>query len=186
MVDTNGLPLVFDTTCLCHFAIADRIDVLGSLPAGQVCLTTTVVIEELKRGVSKYPQLAVMADQEWLTIERMDSSLSRLTGFISWANRIGSDPERDLGEASVMAVAEELGATAIMDDLSAKRIVKRYHTEVHGTLWLLAEFWRDGKSTKVGVCNLIDPLLDSGMRLPCGRGEFPDFARRKKLGPYRR
>lgn len=181
-LDINGL--VFDTTCLSHFAIADRIDVLGHYVSGVPCYSTTVVLDEIRRGAVKYPQLEAVAAQEWISFQRMDSSVERLTSFVRWTTMFGSQNDRDLGEASVMAVAAELNVTALVDDQAAKRVALQHHGEVHGTLWLLAEVWRVGGATEVQLCNLVNALADSGMRLPCNGTEFPDFVKENKLGRW--
>ena len=50
----SGLPLVFDTTCLSHFARADRLDVLGDLVAGVESYISDGVWAEIReeRGIS--------------------------------------------------------------------------------------------------------------------------------------
>jgi len=119
--------LVFDTTCLSHFARADR-----------------------------------------------------LRRFTVWTGRVGAGT-RDLGEASVLAAAEELDAVALVDERDATRVGRAYGIEVHGTVWLLAQACRDGKVTEVGAGNLVDALSATGMRLPCTGAEFPRFVREHGL-----
>ena len=181
-MDCTGL--VFDTTCLSHFAIADRVDVLGDLVKGLPCHSTTVVLEEVRRGAARHEQLRAIFEQEWITVQRIDASIDRLATFVRWTERIGSGNDRDLGEASVLAVAAELGATAVVDDLAAKKVALHHYPKVHGTLWLLAEAWKIGKATEVQVCNLVNSLIDSGMRLPCTGNDFSDFVKENRMGPW--
>jgi predicted nucleic acid-binding protein len=47
----------------------------------------------------------------------------------------------------VFAVAELRCGTAITDDQSATRVARKFGLEVHGTIWLLARAYRDGKLT---------------------------------------
>ncbi len=178
--------LVFDTTCLSHFAIADRVDVLGDLVNGLPCHSTSVVFEEIRRGAARHSQLETILEQEWLSVRRIDESIDRLTAFVEWTNRIGTRADRDLGEASVLALAVELGSTAVVDDLAAKSVALRHYPKVHGTLWLLAEAWRVGRATEVQACNLVNSLIDSGMRLPCTSSDFPDFVKGNRMGPWSR
>lgn len=56
--------LVFDTMVLSAFAKADRLDLLGSLLAGSDCFTTDVVLDEIRRGIADWPQLASVEDSE--------------------------------------------------------------------------------------------------------------------------
>lgn len=114
----------------------------------------------------------------------IDASLERLGSFVSWADRMGVEGGNDLGESSVLAVAEELGFTAVVDDRHARTVASTHYSEVHGTLWLLAEAWRIERATENQVCNLVTALHDSGMRLPCLGNDFPRFARKHRIGPW--
>jgi len=49
--------LVFDATCLSHFARAERLDVLRDLLVDKECWTTRVVLEEVRHGVTAHPSL---------------------------------------------------------------------------------------------------------------------------------
>ncbi|WP_117209725.1 hypothetical protein [Allorhizocola rhizosphaerae] len=167
--------LVFDTTCLSHFARADRLDVLGDLLAGTECLVPHVVREELREGSQRYPELAQILSLEWLQVVGLES-LDRLKRFATWANRVGSGA-RNVGEASVLSLAEELGATALIDDRDATRVGRSFGVDVHGTIWLLAISCRAGKLTEPAASNLVEALAHTGMRLPCTGIEFARFAR---------
>jgi predicted nucleic acid-binding protein len=184
----NGIEcsgLVFDTTCLRHFAIADRIDVLGDLVKGIPCRTTSVVVDELRRRMPEIPELQRVFDQSWISVEPIDATLERLGNFVTWAERIGSKGGHDLGEAGVLAVASELRFTAVIDERHARAVSAAHYTDVHGTLWLLAEAWRIDRATEVQVCSLVDALRESGMHLPCTGSGFPQFARLERLGPWK-
>lgn len=171
--------LVFDTTGLSHFTRADRLDVLGDLVAGTESLVTQVVREEIRDGGNDYPELAQILEVEWLRVVALDS-LDRLRRFALWTGRIGAGT-RDLGEASVLAVAEELGGTAVIDDQRAARVGRAHGVEVHGTIWLLAGACRDGKLTEVAASNLVDNLAATRMRLPCTGADFLRYAKANGL-----
>jgi hypothetical protein len=125
-------PLVFDTTCPSYFA---RADVLGDLLVGAATSVPHVVREEIRDGCAVYPALTRVLDVEWLRVVPLDT-LDRLRRFTIWTGRVGAGA-RDLGEASVLAVAEEFGAVALIDDRDATRVGRAHGVEVHGTLWLL-------------------------------------------------
>jgi hypothetical protein len=108
------------------------------------------------------------------------SQLLRPRRFTVWTTRVGAGT-RDLGEASVLAVAEELDATAVIDDQHAARVGRSYGVDVHGTIWLLARSCREGKLTEVAASNLVDVLTATGMRLPCTGADFPRYARTNHL-----
>ncbi|MBN1172843.1 MAG: hypothetical protein JXA67_11765 [Micromonosporaceae bacterium] len=52
--------LVFDTTCLSHFARADRLDVLADLLAGGQSLVPDVVREEIRAGSVNWHSLTAL------------------------------------------------------------------------------------------------------------------------------
>lgn len=179
MTSSAVSPLVFDTTSLSSFARADRLDVLGDLLAGAETHVPHVVREEIRDGIAAHPALAHVLDVEWLRTFPLDT-IGRLRRFTQWASRVGAG-SRNLGEASVLAAAEELGAVALIDDRDATRVGRAYGVSVHGTLWLLGCACRDGKLTEVGAGNIVDSLAATGMRLPCAGADFPRFARVHKL-----
>lgn len=173
------LRLVFDTTCLSHFARADRLDVLGNLLAGTESFVPHVVREEIRDGSNEYPELTRVLDMEWLRVVALDT-LDRLRRFTVWAGRVGAET-RNLGEAGVLAVAEELGAVALIDERGATQVGRSYGIDVHGTIWLLAGACREGKLTEVAASNLLHDLSATGMHLPCTGAEFPRYARTNGL-----
>lgn len=172
-------PLVLDTMCLSHFALIERLDVLGELLNSGECWTTVIVKDELGRGVDEHPVLRNALDLPWLRVAAL-TELHEIQLFVKWSRLIGTS-ERDHGEASVFAACELLDGIAITDDRRAIEVARANGLEVHGTIWLLAQMCRDGKIAEAGVCNLIDMLRDSGMRLPGPGSQFGSFARKHGL-----
>jgi predicted nucleic acid-binding protein len=177
--DPVNSALVFDATCLSHFARAERLDVLRDLLVDKECWTTRVVLEEVRHGVTAHPALNEVLAADWFKIAQLDT-LDEISHFARWAGRVGSG-ERDLGEASVFAAAELCSATAVTDDQEAVRVARSYGLDTHGTIWLLAGACRDGKLSEPAVGNLIDALRATGHRLPCTGAEFPGYARQYRL-----
>jgi predicted nucleic acid-binding protein len=171
--------LVLDANILNHYARADRLDVLGELLAGDTCITTELVLDEVRRGVVVCAALAIVDRVEWLQRERLESD-EELRLFLRWSTRLGAG-RRDLGESSVFACAEYLGAMAITDDRDATRAGRHYGLAVHGSLWLLAGACNDGKLTEQAAGAIIDALRETAARLPCTGPEFPTWARRNGL-----
>ncbi|MFI5844121.1 hypothetical protein ACIA8K_30940 [Catenuloplanes sp. NPDC051500] len=180
MTDRSGISaLVFDTTCLSYFARADRLDVLGDLRAGLSSFVPDPVRLEIRDGLSAHPQLRQVLEVDWLQTVPLDT-LDRIKRLATWASRVGAGP-RHVGEASVLAVAEELSITALIDERDATRTGRAYGVAVHGTIWLLAAACRDGKLTMVAAGNLVDSLGETGMRLPCAGNDFRRFVERHRL-----
>ncbi|MDP9796004.1 putative nucleic acid-binding protein [Catenuloplanes nepalensis] len=152
---------------------------LGDLRAGLDSFIPEPVRMEIRDGAATRPELAQILEADWLQAVPLDT-LDRIKRFTVWAGRIGAG-SRHVGEASVLAVAEELGITALIDDRDATRTARTYGVDVHGTIWLLASACRDGKLTVAAAGNLVEGLSATGMRLPCGGGEFHRFAARHGL-----
>ncbi|QSB16695.1 hypothetical protein JQS43_10665 [Natronosporangium hydrolyticum] len=171
--------LIFDTMILSHFALADRLDVLGELLLGQPCATTTVVLDELRTGAKTRPELAGALELEWVRQLPLDRP-GEIKSFGVWVRRLGATG-RDLGEASVFAAAEHNGAVAITDDRSATRVGRAYRLSVHGTIWLLVRACGAGKLTEAAAGTLVEALRATGHRLPCTGTEFPRYVRQHGL-----
>ncbi|HEX7745477.1 MAG TPA: hypothetical protein VF462_09480 [Micromonosporaceae bacterium] len=171
--------LVFDTTVLHHFALADRLDLLASIVIGQSCATTTVVLDELRSSLAQNRAVEAALELDWLQVIALDTP-AETRCFADWVRRIGAG-SRDMGEASVFAAAEVRGGIAVTDDRTATRVGRAYGLPVHGTIWLLAGGCATGKLTEAGAGALIDALRETGHRLPCTGVEFPSFARRFRL-----
>ncbi|HEX7303323.1 hypothetical protein [Lentzea sp.] len=176
---TRNSPLVLDTMCLTHFALIERLDVLGDLLSSRDCWTTVIVKDEISRGAENYPLLRNALDLPWLHVEALDEIHSILL-FRKWSRAIGTS-DRDHGEASVFAASELLDGVALTDDSKATKVARAHGLEVHGTIWLLAQSCRDGKLTETGAGNIIDMLRGSDMRLPCTGPGFPAYARKHGL-----
>ena len=175
----DASPLVLDATCLSHFARADRLDVMQDLLIGRRCWTTEIVLAELNRGLVEYPMLRHVAEQEWLLVAGLDS-IAEIRLYDTWRKRVGST-ERDQGEASVFAAAEQKAATAITDDRRAAQVGRFYGLDVHGTVWLLAGERRQGNPPLGGTGALLDALRATGHRLPCTGAGFASYARQHGL-----
>jgi predicted nucleic acid-binding protein len=175
----EGQAARFRHDVLSHFALIERLDVLGELLSGRPCWTTAVVRDELSRGVEEHPLLQSALDLPWLEVAALDE-LPEIQLFVKYSRLIGTS-ERDHGEASVFAIGELLGGIALTDDRFATKVARANGLEVHGTIWLLAQLCRDGKITEAGAGNLVDMLRDSSMRLPCTGAQFRSFARKHGL-----
>ncbi|MGV9765687.1 hypothetical protein [Micromonospora tulbaghiae] len=171
--------LVFDTTVLHHFALADRLDVLANVVADSSCATTPIVLDELRSGTERHPMLNSALGLDWMRVIGLDD-VAEIRCFAAWVRRTGAGA-RHMGEASVFAAAEIHGGTAVTDDRDATRVARAYGLSVHGTIWLLATACSAGRMTEVGAGAIIDALRRTGHRLPCTGTEFPAFARRHGL-----
>lgn len=84
-----GRQLAFDTTVLSAFAEADRLDVLGSMLAGDRCYATAIVRDEIRRGLVTRPQLSAVENAEWLEHGDLAPD-AELAAFLRWTERLGT------------------------------------------------------------------------------------------------
>ena len=173
---------VLDTPALHHFALAERLDVLADLLLQDDCWTTCVVTGELKERAERFdlPLLMNAVELEWVKVATLNDNMTELRLFLEWVERIGKG-DRNLGEASVLALAQLKGGVAITDDGDARRVARKHRIQVHGSIWLLARACQQQKMTEVAAGNIINQLRQTGHRLPCTGDEFPRFARRTGL-----
>ncbi|MGX1615970.1 hypothetical protein ACWIF8_19020 [Micromonospora chalcea] len=171
--------LVFDTTVLHHFALADRLDVLANMVAESSCATTSIVLDELRSGAERHPMLTSALELDWMRVIALDGA-AEIRCFAAWVRRTGVGA-RHMGEASVFAAAQIYSGTAVTDDRDATRVARAYGLSVHGTIWLLATACGAGRMTEIGAGAIIDALRQTNHRLPCTGTDFPAFARRHGL-----
>jgi predicted nucleic acid-binding protein len=176
----GGRRIVLDTMCLMHYALADRLDVLGSFLVEDRSFSTGLVRGELlEKSRTRDARVSNAMGLPWLEFDLLDT-IDDLLRLADWKARVGADAF-NMGEASVFAVAEKHGGLAITDDAEATRVARRYGLEVHGNLWLLARSVCRGKTTLAGASTIVDMLQATGLRLPCSGAGFESWARTNRL-----
>ncbi|MDN3296345.1 hypothetical protein QWM81_20205 [Streptomyces ficellus] len=170
--------LAWDASPLFHAIKAGKLDVLGDAartwqggPRRNV--TTQTVVDELSTyGLS-------LASADWLEIVHVDH-LNELTALVKWMDWV-SGSKSNQGEATVLAWAEVNGAIAVIDDGDARRIARRHSLPVWGSLRVIATAVSEGHTTEYVGNNLVDALIGSGARYPCGHGQFISWAKQHGL-----
>jgi predicted nucleic acid-binding protein len=161
--------LVFDTTALSHFARAGRIDELRMAVADDEPVLLAEVAAELARGISSYPSLGSAAAGGWLKQVELEE-LPELAAFARYKGELGGGPERNIGEAAVLAWVSANGGVAIIDEVVARGIGGREGLQVHGSLWLLIRSFKTRVHDRATVEAIVDDLIGTGMRLPVSTG----------------
>ena len=161
--------LAFDATALSHFARAGRTDKLQMAAAGDEPILLEEVAAELVRGIPGYPQLGNAAAGGWLKQVKLEE-LPELAAFARYKGELGGGPERNNGEASVLAWVSVNGGVAIIDEIAARTIGSRERVQVHGSLWLLIRSFKAGALDRATVEAIVDDLIGTGMRLPLSTG----------------
>ncbi|MGK5533714.1 hypothetical protein [Streptomyces sp. URMC 129] len=162
--------LVWDTS--------GKIDILGDIAghwggSSRRNVTTQAVISEISHF--RLP----LAGAEWLEIVHVDD-LPEIEALVDWMGRV-SGAKSNHGEATVLAWAQVHGATAVVDDADARRIGRRAGLDVRGSLRIIADAVRDGRTTSYVASTLVDAMIDTGARYPCLRGQFVTWAKHNGL-----
>lgn len=173
MTDADPVILAWDSSALHHAALADRLDVLGSIVRPWRNVTTAAVREELAgNGLT-------IDSEQWLETVHVDG-LNELVSLAKWVQAF-SCQKHNRGEATVLAWAETHGAVAIIDDRDARMAARCEGLEVHGTLWVVARGVQCGTLDRAAAAGFVDALLMTGARYPCGPGQFVTWAGKQGL-----
>jgi hypothetical protein len=170
--------LVWDTTGPLHAARCGHIDWLLEAAGGnrQHLVPEKVVDELALKGCpvdTTLFEIVLLGDSS-----DQAQALADLHDLARWESRLGSDilSGHNAGEAWVATVARKLGATAIIDDRSARSVVRRQGVEVHGVLWAISRgVVEERVSTPNAYSGLCDAMLDTGIRWPFTKGGFPQW-----------
>ncbi|WP_063727776.1 hypothetical protein [Streptomyces sp. RTd22] len=176
--DASAELLVWDTSPLHHAIKADKIDILGDIAQNsngvpRRNITTQAVIEELAHHQLPCTGLS------WLEIKHVDG-LDELGALVEWMDRV-SGQRSNQGEATVLAWAQVHKAVAVIDDGDARRIGRDAGLEIWGSLRVIAESVRDGRTTAYAATAFVDALMATGARYPCRQGEFVQWAKQVSL-----
>jgi predicted nucleic acid-binding protein len=172
--------LVLDAPLLNHSSRADNIDLLGNYLQDFECWTTELVVDELRAGMTAYPELRRAIDASWLHVDLLDTPQA-LVSYSAWSRRVGVSDKRHRGEASVFCCAEMLQGTAITDDWSTNRIAIANGVDAHGSLWLMARLVREGVIAIGAAENYVEALVVNGLRLPCRGIDFSAWCASKGI-----
>lgn len=161
--------LVFDTTALSHFVRAGRMDELRLAGGDDEPVLLAEVMAELARGIPSYPSLGSAVAGGWLKQAELQE-LSELAAFARYKGELGGGPDRNNGEAAVLAWVTVNGGIAIIDEAAARGIGKREGLQVYGSLWLLLRSFKTRVLDRATIEAIVDDLIATDMRLPVSSG----------------
>lgn len=165
--------LVWDASALHHAAKADRIDVLADLAAPFRNVTTAAVLDEL----DEFGLRSEASAGGWLEEPRLDG-LTEIGLLGTWLERLGAG-RHHRGEVTVAVACEVLGATALLDDRDATRVMLANGLACHGTIWLAHDAVQSGRFTSAAFDGFFGVRLEHGARFPFRSGpEWGPWARR--------
>lgn len=157
--------LVFDNTPLSHFARAGRLDALEALVSPYRCITPAQVAKELHDGMGSFPSLGKVLAAQWLEVVELDE-IHDVIAFANYKAELGGGPDKNNGEAGVLAWTSQHGGIAVIDERAGTRMAQRDGIEAHGTLWLVTNGIRGGVLTRSDAEGIVDQLASTDMTLP--------------------
>ena len=156
--------LVFDTTALNYFALVGELDLLEQIVDPFRCVVPFEVLNELAAGVAAHPELRDTLNLPWIEVVQLPAS--DLASFARYKRELGGGPNRNLGEAAVLAWCASAGGTAIIDESRARDIAHQDDIDVHGSLWLIQLGIKSNLIDRPVAVAVIDQLRSAGMYLP--------------------
>ncbi|WP_086820131.1 hypothetical protein [Allokutzneria sp. NRRL B-24872] len=155
----------------------NRLDVLGDLAHGPAAspwrnITTATVVKEMQRN-------GLVVRQKWLETVHIDEP-DEIRALLTWAEHLSAG-RRDLGEATVCAWADVHGGVTVIDDGGARRTARERGLTVHGSLWVIAEGIKAGRSSLCSANALVNQLIGSGARYPFKENGFEEWAAKAGL-----
>lgn len=175
MTDPDFPTYVLDTGPLSHFAKAQWLGALKLVVGAGRAVITDLVANELRTGAPSHPHLQAVLDQPWIENVAADGE-DYLAAFGYYASRLVGADNRNVGECSVLALAEVEGWTAVVDDQAAVNAAKDRCTRHRRTLALLLDAVRIGTLTMTTVSAVADDLISTKYRLPFDVGGFAAWA----------
>lgn len=175
--------IVFDSTALIHFARADRLKELRDASGTDEPALLAEVDRELAKGAPLRASLDGAA-RAWLKPAVELTEIAELAAFAAYKSELGGGPERNIGEAAVLAWTRVHGGIAIIDEDVARNIGREDGLKIHGSLWLMIRSFKNGIHDRATIEGTVRDLIHTGMRLPFAEGTdvFP-WARRMRLLP---
>lgn len=147
---------VFDSTPLIYLAKTSLLE--AALESCEAYTTTSVMKETTEN--TDYPDAITIKD----SIERGQIKIH--SPGKAKVKALTRHPEIHLGEAEVLASAEELGAYAIIDDKEARSVAELYNIRAHpGTLYILFRLVATGKLEAEAAEKKLDQMVNAGLYL---------------------
>lgn len=175
----DSILIVFDSGPLSSFAKADWLGALKAVIGDRRAIIPDAVREELRRGLNNDSRLQSVLDADWIECRVLESD-TETQAFVRYSSILVSG-QRNVGEASVLALAETLPAIAVIDDAAGRKAASDAGIECRPTLRLLCDAIKQELLTLPLVSALADDLLATEYRLPFGPGEFERWATENDL-----
>lgn len=160
---TRAMPeIVFDCCVISNFALADAVDVLGSLYKDEACITNFVAAEVLRgiqAGRTRLEAVLLAVRAGWLKETGLRTAKEKRI-FESLSRSLG------LGEASSIAVAKNRHYVFASDDRVARAGAAALGVALTGTLGILV------RAVRAGICDVraadgyLSKMIEAGFFSP--------------------
>jgi predicted nucleic acid-binding protein len=160
------LALVLNATPLIYLSRSGGLQLLKSLNT-RIYTPKAVYDEVVVEGRRLGKPGADLVDryvQEGVITVRSPKSKMKLSSKVAGAAR-ESDWPVDEGEAEVLALAQELDCTAIIDEQVGRNLARLHGIEVHGTVYLLILAHNNGALTKDQTLAMFKRIVAEGWRI---------------------
>jgi predicted nucleic acid-binding protein len=163
-------PLIFDTSTILNFGLRDDLEgMLPKLSAHHKLLTTNDVVKELTDPRHReYHDALLMKHFALCNPELTAVGLDVMARLSAVLGR---------GEVSVIAAAQEIKATAVLDDRAARLQAQQLGVSVAGTLGLIQRCIEMGWLTDVDCIEKVEILSRNGFRIrkPGANESFAEY-----------
>ena len=112
----------------------------------------------------------MVSAQSWLRPVELEE-LNEIVAFARYKAELGGGPQRNKGEAAVLAWTSVNGGTAIIDESVGRNIAERDGIPAQGSLWLVIRGYKNKVLDRATAEIMVDDLIKSGMWLPVANGE---------------
>jgi predicted nucleic acid-binding protein len=96
--------------------------------------------------------------------------IEELVAFAKYKGQLGGGPEKNNGEAGVLAWVSVHGGIAVIDERAATEIGDAAGISVQGSLWLVIRGFKSKILDRATAEGIVDDLIGTGMRLPVTDG----------------
>ncbi|MBD3172569.1 DUF3368 domain-containing protein [Candidatus Bathyarchaeota archaeon] len=153
---------VSDSTPLILYAKIGRLDLLEKF-FNKITIPSAVYHEVVTRGKQHQIPDAYIVEKvvdDWINVTSVDPETQNRYGFID------NNPGLDTGEKEALKLCKQIGAQLLLaDDRLARKTSKILNIKSLGSLGVVIQAIRHGVITKKDAYQIVDDLLDAGLRL---------------------
>jgi len=174
----DATPWIFDTGPLSHFAKAGWLGLLKLIAGNHPVIIPDVVHNEILSGSARHPHLNLVLDatSTWITVRQITET-GGVVAFAKYSSLlVGADGVSNLGECGVLALAETLPGTAIVDDRTARQAAVSQKVVHRGSVAIILNAILHHGLSREAAGAVADDILATAYRFPFEPGRFISWA----------